>query len=243
MRRFILGPVICALVLGFIWADLGQAAQAQTTSKKEVKSVAAKNHKHPKKIANNVQARLSSKKTNASKKKNKAKHALAGDGNKNHKKTLQRMVPHPGNEADTEFLVHLEVERSEGGETQCIRVANIALPLVKVGIGEAAVDIQHWAGHDLPGDVEPSPGHQPVRDVGRKVCEEIRVNDRFLERHVDVRKTIQVAVRQAVHVRNIDVRVRDGRECARWIRTHDSAWPPCWRVQAGGRHSGQSRDW
>ena len=89
MRRFILGPVICALILGFIWADFGQVAQAQTTSKKEVKSVAAKNHKHPKKIANNVQARLSSKKTDVLKKKNKAKHALAGDGNKNHKKTVQ----------------------------------------------------------------------------------------------------------------------------------------------------------
>ncbi len=88
MRRFILGPVICALALGFMLADLGQVAQAQTTSKKEVKSVAAKNHKHPKKIANNVQARLSSKKTNASKKKAKAKHASAGDGNKNHKKTI-----------------------------------------------------------------------------------------------------------------------------------------------------------
>ena len=71
-----------------MWADLGQAAQAQTTSKKEVKSVAAKNHKSPKKIANNVQARLSSKKTKGSKKKIKAKHELTGDGNKNHKKTV-----------------------------------------------------------------------------------------------------------------------------------------------------------
>jgi cell wall-associated NlpC family hydrolase len=85
MRRFILGPVICALILGFIWADFGQAAQAQTTSKKEVKSVAEKKHKNSKKITN-MQARLSSKKTNASKK--KTKHALAGDGNKTHRKTV-----------------------------------------------------------------------------------------------------------------------------------------------------------
>ncbi len=86
MRRFVLGPVLCLLIIGLIGVDFGQIAQAQTTNKKEIKSATAKKYKTQKKIANQNQARLSTRKTSTARKKTKTKHASTGDGTNSHKK-------------------------------------------------------------------------------------------------------------------------------------------------------------
>lgn len=87
MRRYILGPVImCLLVIGLVGADYGQIAQAQTSGKKDNKSLASKEAKTSKKAEGNTQAAATTKKLTSSKKKIKAKHVSDGSNKKSKKK-------------------------------------------------------------------------------------------------------------------------------------------------------------
>ncbi len=89
MRRYVLGPVVlCALIVGFIGADIGQAAQARTASQKEVKSAASHHAKTHKKTADTTRDTLKGKKISSAKKKTKSKHASLTGHRHNKKKTL-----------------------------------------------------------------------------------------------------------------------------------------------------------
>ena len=77
MRRYVLGPVVlCLLVIGFIGADFGQAAQARTANKKVIKSAASHQAKSHKKTADTSREALAVKKTASAKKKTKSHRNL-----------------------------------------------------------------------------------------------------------------------------------------------------------------------
>ena len=84
MRRYVLGPVVlCFLIIGFIGADFGQAAQARTADRKELKSSASHHPKAHKKVSAAEKKAHKGKKIVSAKK--KAKHASLA-GHKHHKK-------------------------------------------------------------------------------------------------------------------------------------------------------------
>ena len=83
----ILAPVICILVMVFIWASFGQAAQVQLNGKKGTHSLTSDKHTPPEKIASHKQVKPTNKEAKLGKKKIKAKHASVGS-HKHHKKTL-----------------------------------------------------------------------------------------------------------------------------------------------------------
>lgn len=150
MRRYVLGPVVlCLFIIGFIGADFGQAAQARTAGKKEIKSVAAHHIKaHHKKKPDTARKALKGKKISSAKK--KAKHASLA-GHKHHKKkTLLAKKPkkvkahrhaHVKSKAHAKRHLHARARTKAHSHARLHASAHSSKPLAR---------INHVADYDLP---------------------------------------------------------------------------------------------
>lgn len=108
MRRYVLGPVImCLLVIGLVGVDYGQVARAHSNSKKETKSVASKETKTPKKIADKTQEATATKKVSSAKRKIKAKRASSGG----HKRLKMHVLAKKSKRVKANSHVHAKASR------------------------------------------------------------------------------------------------------------------------------------
>ena len=149
------GLVLCLLIIGLVGVDFDQIAQAQTTSKKEIKSSTAKKYKAHKKTASQNQARLSTRKNKSSaRKKNKTKHASAGDGSNNQKKT--KHLRH----TKTHKQHHAQASRSH---TEMRDISDSELPQVQ------SSDL--WLAKDSPETYKKQMDDENLDDQTRSVLE------------------------------------------------------------------------
>ena len=74
----------------------------------------------------------------------------------------------PGNPAHAKVFRKLQVKRKIGWETKAVGRSNVVLENVNSGIREACVQVEHGAGGNVPGNLEPAPGHETVGNVARQ---------------------------------------------------------------------------
>lgn len=115
------------------------------------------------------------------------------------------MILGPRNPAHPEILGKLQIEREISREAKAVWRADVVLKNINSGIWEPCVEVEHGTGGDVPGDFEPAPRDDAVRNAARQGRIEIGSDDRLFEGHEDGRERVQVSAGTAVNIRNVEV--------------------------------------
>ena len=115
------------------------------------------------------------------------------------------MILGPRNPAHAKVFRKLQVEREISWETKAVGRANVVLKNINSGIRETCMEVEHGAGGNIPGDLEPAPRDDAVRNVARQGGKEIGPDDRLFEGHEEGGERVQVSAGTAVNIRNVEV--------------------------------------